>query len=67
MKDEYKMTDVWKMKLHELEYQLTLMKMDKKFTQEDIQDMKNIIADVKKEYAKALVQEKMEEKHGKNF
>ena len=67
MKDEYKMTDVWKMKLHELEYQLTLMKMDKKFTQEDIQDMKNMIADVKKEYAKALVQEKMEVKNGKKF
>ena len=65
--DEYKMTDVWKMKLHELEYQLTLMKKDKKFTEEDIQDMKNMIKDVKKEYAKALVEEKMEAKDGKKL
>ena len=65
--DEYKMTDVWKMKLRELEYQLFMMKKDEKFSKEEIQGMKNMIADVKKQYAKALVEEKMEEKHGKKF
>ena len=65
--DEYKMTDVWKMKLRELEYQLFMMKKDEKFSKEEIQDMKNMIADVKKQYAKALVEEKMEEKNGKKL
>ena len=65
--DEYKMTDVWKMKLQELEYQLFMMKKDEKFSKEDIQDMKNMIADVKKQYAKALVEEKMEAKDGKKL
>ena len=61
------MTDVWKMKLRELEYQLFMMKKDEKFSKEEIQDMKNMIADVKKQYAKALVEEKMEAKNGKKF
>ena len=65
--DEYKITDVWKMKLRELEYQLFMMKKDEKFSKEEIQDMKNMIADVKKQYAKALVEEKMEEKNGKKL
>ena len=65
--DEYKMTDVWKMKLRELEYQLFMMKKDEKFSKEEIQDMKNMIADVKKQYAKALVEEKMEAKDGKKL
>ena len=65
--DEYKMTDVWKRKLQELEYQLFMMKKDEKFSKEDIQDMKNMIADVKKQYAKALVEEKMEAKDGKKL
>ena len=58
MEESYKITDVWKLKLRELEYQKKFMLMDPKFSEEDIEEMNKMIDYVKKCYAKALYDEK---------
>lgn len=56
--EQYKMTDVWKMKLRELHLMETEMKMDKKTTKEELDDIKAMIEYVKKEYKEELLNEK---------
>ena len=66
--DEYDMLEVWKGKLYELKLQKELMIMDKQFSKKDIDVMDEVIRQVKKEYAKALVEKQKEEKeNGKRY
>ncbi len=67
MPEELNMVDVWKMKLHELRLQQQLMKMDPKFSEEELNDLAKMIESVKKEYSKALLEEQKENSNGKKL
>ena len=58
---EYDMVEVWKSKLLELKLQRTLMSKDKKFSKEELADMDEMIKQVKKEYANALIEKRKED------
>jgi hypothetical protein len=62
MPEEYKMTDVWKMKLRELRFIQAQMQTDSNTTPEELHDIQTIIEYVRKELAKAMIEEKKEEK-----
>ena len=55
--EEYNMVKIWRDKLAELELQRKLMSMDEKFSHKDLMDMDEMIKQVKKEYAKAVMEE----------
>jgi hypothetical protein len=67
MPEELNMVDVWKMKLHELRLQQQLMKMDPKFSEEELNDLAKMIESARKEYAKALLEEQKENSNGKKL
>ncbi len=60
--EEYSMVEVWKLKLRELRLQKAMMRIDKKFSSEDLDEMDKNIEYVRKELAKAMLEEKKEEK-----
>lgn len=63
--EEYDMVQVWKLKIRELELQLELMKKDPQFSEEEINDMKEMIKQAKSEYTKELLLKEKEEKDAK--
>ena len=63
--EEYDMVQVWKLKIRELELQLELMKKDPQFSEEEINDMKEMIKQAKSEYTKELLLKEKEEKNAK--
>ena len=63
--EEYDMVQVWKLKIRELELQLELMKKDPQFSEEEINDMKEMIKKAKSEYTKELLLKEKEEKDAK--
>ena len=66
--EEYSMVEVWKLKLRELRLQKAMMRIDKKFSSEDLDEMDKNIEYVRKELAKAMLEEKKEQdKNGKKF
>ncbi len=62
MPEEYKMIDVWKMKLRELRLIEAQMEKDPNTTPEEMHDIQVIIKYVRKELARAMIEEKEEEK-----
>ena len=62
MPEEYKMIDVWKMKLRELRLIQAQMGEDPNTTPEEMHDIQVIIKYVRKELARAMIEEKEEEK-----
>jgi hypothetical protein len=63
--EEYDMLEIWKEKLRELRYQRKLMSMDKKFSEEELKDMDEMIRQVEKEYAKELIEKEKEDNKNK--
>ena len=62
MSESFKMTDFYRMKLFELRLIEKQMQMDRSTKEEDLEDIRKTIKDIKKEYAKALNEEIEEEK-----
>ncbi len=63
--EEYDMVEVWKLKIRELELQLELMKKDPQFSEEEINDMKEMIKQAKSEYTKELLLKEKEKTDAK--
>lgn len=62
MQDEYKMVDVWKMKLRELGIIQAQMEENPNTTPEEMHDIQVVIEYVRKELDKAMIEEKEEGK-----
>lgn len=62
MQEEYKMVDVWKMKLRELGIIQAQMEENPNTTPEEMHDIQVVIEYVRKELDKAIIEEKEEGK-----
>ena len=62
MQEEYKMVDVWKMKLRELGIIQSQMEENPNTTPEEMHDIQVVIEYVRKELDKAMIEEKEEGK-----
>lgn len=62
MQEEYKMVDVWKMKLRELGIIQAQMEENPNTTPEEMHDIQVVIEYVRKELDKAMIEEKEEGK-----
>ena len=62
MSESFKMTKFYRMKLFEPRLIEKEMQMDRSTKEEDLEDIRKMIKDIKKEYAKALNEEIEEEK-----
>ena len=65
--DESKMKDVCRKKLHQLYLMEQTMKMDKNTSKEELENLKQMIKNVKKEYTQALLEEKGGKQDGKKL
>ena len=65
MSESFKMTDFYRMKLFELRLIEKGMQMDKSNKEEELEEIKKMIKYIRKEYAKALNEEKEEKEKGK--
>ena len=63
---DYNMVTVWRNKLAELELQRELMSKDKQFSNVELNDMDEMIKQVKHELANAIIEERKNESNNRS-